>query len=189
MYDNVDVFVQNKVKKLFVEGLVYDKIMRWKDDGMGRIGLIYRPPNQRPTLGELLKKFEDNGIEIVPLDHFYLTRHNDERHLFGGPIKTPAQAKRRLEEFNYYATRTIEQHAGDDKWVALVGRHHLNTTQNVLGLSELTGATGIAVYGRAGRVNYGVRSADPRPGPSGTLTPADDLTGDLQIFAGEVRPV
>jgi len=66
LYDNVDVFVQNKVKKLFVEGLVYDKIMRWKDDGMGRIGLIYRPPNQRPTLGELLKKFEDNGIEIVP---------------------------------------------------------------------------------------------------------------------------
>lgn len=189
LYDNVDVFVQNKVKKLFVEGLVYDKIMRWKDDGMGRIGLIYRPPNQRPTLGELLKKFEDNGIEIVPLDHFYLTRHNDERHLFGGPIKTPAQAKRRLEEFNYYATRTIEQHAGEDKWVALVGRHHLNTTQNVLGLSELTGATGIAVYGRAGRVNYGVRSADPRPGPSGTLTPADDLTGDLQIFAGEVWPV
>jgi len=87
LYDNVDVFVQNKVKKLFVEGLVYDKIMRWKDDGMGRIGLIYRPPNQRPTLGELLKKFEDNGIEIVPLDHFYLTRHNDERTCSAAPSR------------------------------------------------------------------------------------------------------
>ena len=185
LYDNVDLFVQNKVKKLFVEGVVYDKIMRWKDDGMGRIGHAHRPPNQRPTLGELLKKFEDNQIEIVPLDHFYLTRHNDERHLFGA-IKTPEQAKQRLEEFNYYATRTIEQHAGADKWIALVGRQHVNTTQNVPGLSELTGATGIAVYERAGRGTYGIRSADPRPGPSGTLTPSDDLTGDLQIFAGEL---
>lgn len=187
LYDNVDLFAQNKVKKLFVEGLVYDKIMRWKDDGMGRIGLAHRPPNQRPSLGELLKKFEDNQIEIVPLDHFYLTRHNDERHLFG-TIKTPEQATQRLEEFNYYATRTIEQHAGGDKWIALVGRHHVNTTQNVPGLSELTGGTGIAVYERAGRGTYGVRSADPRPGPSGTLTASDELTGDLQIFAGELWP-
>lgn len=187
LYDNVDLFAQNKVKKLFVEGLVYDKIMRWKDDGMGRIGPAHRPPNQRPTLGELLKKFEDNQIEIVPLDHFYLTRHNDERHLFGA-IKTPEQATQRLEEFNYYATRTIEQHAGGDKWIALVGRHHVNTTQNVPGLSELTGGTGIAVYERAGRGTYGVRSADPRPGPSGTLTASNELTGDLQIFAGELWP-
>ncbi|ASV38997.1 hypothetical protein CI807_23245 [Pseudomonas sp. NS1(2017)] len=187
LYDNVDLFVQNKVKKLFVEGVVYDKDMRLIDDGMGRVGLHHRPPGQRPTLKELFKKFEDHGIEIVPLDHGYLTRHNDERHLFGA-IKTHEQAVQRLEEFNYYATRTIEQHAGGDKWVALVGRHHVNTTQNVPGLAELTGSTGIAVYERSGRSTYGIRSADERPGPSGTLTPLDDLTGDLQIFAGETWP-
>lgn len=187
LYDNVDLFVQNKVKKLFVEGVVYDKKMHWKDDGMGKTGLAHRPATERPTLNELFKKFEDKGIEIVPLDHFYLTRHNDERHLFS-TLKTPEQQVQRLEEFNYYATRTIEQHAGGDKWIALVGRHHINTTQNVPGLAELTGGTGVAVYERSGRSTYGIRSADERPGPSGTLSPLNDLTGDLQVFAGETWP-
>jgi hypothetical protein len=185
LYDNVDVLKRKNVKVIGIEGMVYDNHKRLKDDGMGWTGNGNRPAAADIDLNKLLQKLKDNGIEAVPLDHWYLTRHRHDRAAYTGQSQAQRNLER-LKEFNYYATRELEQHKHKGKVIALVGSQHTNTTQGVTGLAESTGGIGIGIFERAGlRVPYGTKSMDPKPGPMDTVTGHNDLTGDLQIFTRE----
>lgn len=182
---NIDLLKRKNVKVIGIEGFVYDNHMLLKDDGMGFTGKGLRPYDANANLKALIKKFQDNGIEVVPLDHFYLTRHRHERSAYIGQT-TQERHLQRLKEFNYYASRELEKHKHKGKVIALVGGQHINTTQGVTGLAEANGGIGIRVYERAGmKVGYGTNSTDPKPGPMGTLDETNDLTGDLQIYMPE----
>lgn len=51
----------------------------------------------------------------------------------------------RLAEFNYAATQIIKQTPAGEKFVALLGKAHMNTYDNIPGVSELTGGVGISL--------------------------------------------
>lgn len=183
--DLIPVFKRKNVKVFGVEGMVYDKEKRLKNDGMATTGPNHRPYDPDFNLQTLIDTFKANGIEVVPLDHFYLTRHRHQRSAHTGLSRADRNI-RRLKEMNYYAARELLSHKRKGKVVALVGRQHINTTQGVRGLAEATGGVGIGIYERAGiRVGYGTKSTDLRPGPNGELKTHDDITGDLQIFTAE----
>ncbi|MDI3250024.1 MULTISPECIES: membrane-targeted effector domain-containing toxin [unclassified Pseudomonas] len=180
---SIELFKRKNVKVVGIEGVVYDNRGLLKDDGMGHTGPNLRPAHPQYNLQTLIKKFQDAGIEVVPLDHFYLTRHRHDRNAYT-KLSTTQRNLKRLKEFNYYAARVIEQHKHKGKVVALVGRQHINTTQGVTGLAEATGGIGIGVYERTGmKVGYGTNSKDIKPGPMGTLNADNDLAGDLQIYS------
>ncbi|MBC3256608.1 membrane-targeted effector domain-containing toxin [Pseudomonas paralactis] len=180
---SIDLFKRKNVKVVGIEGVVYDNNGLLKDDGMGHTGPGLRPAHPQFNLQTLLRKFKNAGIEVVPLDHFYLTRHRHDRNAYTKLSETERNLKR-LKEFNYYAARVIEQHKHKGKVIALVGRQHINTTQGVTGLAEATGGIGIGVYERTGmKVGYGTNSTDAKPGPMGILNADNDLAGDLQIFS------
>lgn len=181
----IPVFKRKNVKVIGMEGMVYDNKMRLKDDGMGVTGYKQRPYEPDLNLRTLIDTFKANGIEVVPLDHFYLTRHRHERDAY----KAQSSADRnlqRLKEMNFYAAHELLRHTHKGKVIALVGRQHINTTQGVRGLAEATGGIGIGIYERAGmRGSYGTKATDVRPGPNGELKTHNDMTGDLQIFTPE----
>ncbi|WP_248749819.1 membrane-targeted effector domain-containing toxin [Pseudomonas sp. MWU15-20650] len=182
---SIEQFKRKNVKVVGIEGVIYRNNGSIKDEGMGRTGPGYRPADDKLNLQTLMAKFEAAGIEVVPLDHPYLTRHWLDRDAYTSQSEA-ARNVQRLKEFNYYATRTIEQNKHKGKVIALVGRQHINTTQGVTGLAEATGGIGIGVYERAGiRVGYGTNSTDIKPGPMGILNGDNDLAGDLQIFSPE----
>ncbi|AZE99991.1 hypothetical protein C4J95_2529 [Pseudomonas orientalis] len=183
--EHIALFKRKNVKVIGIEGVVYDNKMRLKDDGMGDTSVGQRPADPALNLQTLIQKFQDNGIEVVPLDHFYLTRHRHERSTYT-KLSEDERNTRRLKEMNYYASRELLRHTHKGKVIALVGRQHINTTQGITGLAEATGGLGIGVYERAGmKVGYGTCSTDPRPGATGKMTSHSDITGDLQIYTPE----
>jgi hypothetical protein len=179
LYDNLDTFKKKDVKKLYMEATFYDAQMKLVDDGIGFLG---DGITQRfPSFKQLVKKFTDNGIEIVPLDHPYLTRHKDEREVFK-QINREEQHVPRLNEFNYYAAQTIRQNSAGEKWIALMGNAHMNTTQGVPGVAELTGGIGVGVLKRNNPgPSVGMRNTDHAPNPALRIG-SNDWPGDLQIF-------
>ena len=179
LFDNVETLKRQNVKKVYFEGLI-DMPQGLVDDGIGILGQS-RIPRQNPSFPELRKKLEDNGIEVMPLDHYYLTRHKDVRTP-QVPTSAGNGSVQRLKEFNYYAAETIQANSGTEKWVALVGSSHMNTTEGVPGLAELTGSLGIGVTDNhkiTGQLGLKARGAVPDPNkPLGR----NDVAGDLQIF-------
>ncbi len=179
LFDNVDTLKRQNVKKVYFEGLI-DMPQGLVDDGIGILGQS-RIPRSNPSFVELRKKLEANGIEVLPLDHYYLTRHKDVRSVTA-PTSASNGSVRRLQEFNYYAAETIQANSGTEKWVALVGSSHMNTAEGVPGLAELTGSLGIGVSDNhkvTGQLGLKARGAAPDPSkPLGR----NDIPGDLQIF-------
>lgn len=180
LFDNVDTFKQKGVKKLYIEATFYDAQMKVIDDGIGFLG-NGKTPRLSPSFDELVKKFNDEGIEIVPLDHPYLTRHKDEPEQFQA-INQAQQNEPRLREFNYYAAQTIRQNPPGEKWIALMGNAHMKTSQGVPGVAELTGGIGVGVFTRTDPgVSVGMRKTKNLPDPAKALDP-HDVPGDLHIF-------
>jgi hypothetical protein len=50
-----------------------------------------------------------------------------------------------LQEFNYAATQIINQTPAGEKFVAVVGKAHMNTYDNIPGLSELTAGVSVSI--------------------------------------------
>jgi hypothetical protein len=179
LFDNVDTLTSQGVKKVYFEGLI-DMPQGLQDDGIGILGHT-KLPRTNPTFEELRKKLGDNGIEVLPLDHYYLTRHKDLRGL-REPTTTGAGSIKRLEEFNYYAAETIQANSGNEKWVALVGHSHMNTSEGVPGLAELTGSIGIGVFDNPKIPdNIGTRVLGHAQDPSKPVG-SGGIPGDLQIY-------
>ncbi|SFP15518.1 membrane-targeted effector domain-containing toxin [Pseudomonas sp. NFPP28] len=178
LFANVETLKNQGVKKVYFEGLI-DTPTGLRDDGIGVLGEQGRRTN--PTLEELLGKLEANGIEVMPIDHCFLTRHKDQPHK--KRTTTGESSQRRLRECNYYASETIQATSGTEKWVALVGCAHMNTCENVPGLAELTHSIGIYVAnadnvkGQVGKQLIG-RPQDPTK-PVGW---GGGIPGDLHIF-------
>ncbi len=180
LFDNVDTFKQKGVKKLYIEATFYDAQMKVIDDGIGFLG-NGKTPRLSPSFDELVKKFNDEGIEIVPLDHPYLTRHKDEPAQFQA-INQAQQNEPRLREFNYYAAQTIRQNPPGEKWIALMGNAHMKTSQGVPGVAELTGGIGVGVFTRTDPgLSVGMRKTKNLPDPAKAIGP-HDVPGDLHIF-------
>lgn len=188
LYDNVETLKQSGVKRVYFEGLLHrpDVPSGLQDDGISMLGSTGQP-RTGPTFEELKKKLEDNGIQIMPLDHYYLTRHKDVKHLYGG-TKTGFGSVQRLEEFNYYATKTIEATSNGEKWVAVVGNAHMKTSEGVPGLAEMTGSIGIGVFdNKNAPKNLGLGPRLPAPDPNKPLG-RTDLPGDLRIYVNPNLP-
>ena len=88
----------------------------------------------------------------------------------------------RMQEFNYQATRILQNRKPGEKVLVLVGRAHMNTALNVPGLAELNGGVGIGVYPATTSSNSIAISGpsipkDPAAGVTGSHT-----AGDYQIF-------
>lgn len=184
LFDNVDTLKKSGVKRVYFEGLIdrTDLSVKLQDDGIGMLGATQRA-RSNPSFTALKAKLELNGIEIVPLDHYYLTRHKDLRHV-NGATSTGHGSVRRLEEFNYYAAKTIQATSKGEKWVALVGMSHMKTSEGVPGLAEMTGSTAIGVFDH-NKANLprssGFGPTSNPPAPSRPLT-SHDQPGDLRIY-------
>lgn len=175
----IDTLVSQKVKKVYFEGLIDLPPYGLVDDGIGMLGK--QMPRTSPTFEELKKLFESKGIEVLPLDHYYLTRHKDVKALYGATT-TGSGSVQRLQEFNYHASEVIQANSGTEKWIALVGASHMNTAEGVPGLAELTGAIGIGVFDNPGIVkSIGLKDTRQPPDPMKPLKPGD-VPGDLQIY-------
>ena len=179
LFDNVDTLKSQGVKKVYFEGYI-DYIGGPVDDGIGMLGNS-NTRRTNPTLEQLKKKFEDNGIELLPLDHYYLTRHRHDKSR--DRTRTGVNSEKRLKEFNYYAAETIQANSGTEKWVALVGSAHMNTSEGVPGLAELTESIGIGVFDNRNMTHssIGLKAKNPAPDPNRPLQP-NDIPGDLRIY-------
>ncbi|MGY2292894.1 membrane-targeted effector domain-containing toxin [Pseudomonas sp. SDO528_S397] len=179
LYDAMDTYKAKGVKSLFCEGLLQDGKGGWRDAGLGTLGANARTPGKFPALADLLEKARANGIQVIPLEHYWLTRRKDTPGLYHNIQPDTPLSRQRLEEFNYFAARTIEQHANGGKSVVLVGRSHLMTCEGVPGITELTNGIGISIY--EGQQNIAMRSTHPLPDPEKSLK-TGEMAGDFQIF-------
>ena len=182
LFDQIDTLKKQGVKRVYFEGLLSrpDLPKGYQDDGIGMLGSTGKP-RTTPTFEDLKTKLEASGIEVVPLDHYYLTRHKDVKHLYGA-TKTGYGSEQRLREFNYYATKTIESTSNGEKWVALVGTAHMKTSEGVPGLAEMTGSTAIGVFDhKSPSPSLGYAAKVPAPDPMKPLQ-RTDYPGDLRIF-------
>ncbi|MGF6094787.1 hypothetical protein [Pseudomonas sp. 18175] len=189
LFDSVDTLKRSGVKRVYFEGLLSrpDLPGGLQVDGIDKL-IGTGKARSNPSFKELQAKLEANGIEVLPLDHYYLTRHKDAR-LQNGATAPGNGSIRRLEEFNYYAAKTIEATSNGEKWVALVGLSHMKTSEGVPGLAEMTGSTAVGVFEhnkahlpRTSGFGPSLKAADP----SKPIT-ADDFPGDLRIFV-KARP-
>ena len=117
LFENVETLRRQNVNNVYFEGLI-DMPQGLYDDGNGILGQS-RVPRTNPSFAELRQKLEASGISVMPLDHYYLTRHKS----------AGSGSVRRLEEFNYYAAETIQANSCTEKWVALLGSSHTNTSE------------------------------------------------------------
>lgn len=183
LFENIDTLKKQGVKKVYFEGFIeFPCPKSFLDDGIGFLG-DGKTKRTDPTFKELCEELQANDIQVIPLDHFYLTRHKDlPRHL-RPQLTTPIGTKTRLEEFNYFASETILANSGTEKWVALVGNSHMNTSENVPGLAELTGAIGIAVSNKAGiQGAYGTKVVGRPQNKKKPVGFDGGVPGDLQIY-------
>lgn len=184
LYQQVETLKRQGVKKVYFEGLI-DMPQGLVPDGIHEVGRSGKLRTE-PSFEQLKRKLEENGISVLPIDHYYLTRHKDTRtRLRAGDPGYDSVG--RLKQMNYFASQTILANSPDEKWVALVGHSHMNTCEGVPGLAELTKSISIGVFDNPSvRVPYGLKGNDPDrfPNPQTPLRP-DDLPGDLQIYVGK----
>ncbi|TFY89081.1 hypothetical protein DYL59_12960 [Pseudomonas kairouanensis] len=180
LLEKAPLLQEQGVKKVYLEGVIDFPGVGAVDDGLGLLGTTQQL-RTGPTYSELVAKFKAHGIEVVPLDHYYLTRHKDQKL---PPARTGHGSVRRLREFNYYASKVIQSDSGNDKWIALVGRSHMNTSEGVAGLAEQTGAIGVGVFSfkTPGGKSFGARFKTKVPDPNKPIQPGEH-PGDLHILA------
>ncbi|WP_161799294.1 membrane-targeted effector domain-containing toxin [Pseudomonas fildesensis] len=95
-----------------------------------------------PTLLDVINEADKHGIKVIGLEHQQLTWRTDDRmHIY-----THAQGvEDRLKEFNYHAVKIIERTPPGGKFVAIVGKSHMNTDLGVPCIAELTDSVGVSV--------------------------------------------
>ncbi len=165
------------VTTLYLENVETNAAGQVVDAGMGS----GRPKGASPTLSELSELARENGITIKALEHRYLTRRSDMPGFYND-VGDNEKGITRLQEFNYYATRVLQNRKPGEKVLALVGRSHMNTSRNVPGLAELNGGVGIGVYPATTSNRSMITRAPSIPRDPGSSV-TDSLTaGDYQIF-------
>ncbi|WP_338494735.1 membrane-targeted effector domain-containing toxin [Pseudomonas trivialis] len=132
------------------------------------------------SMADVLKAAHKHGIKVIGLEHAELTGHMSEYQNF---VNSEGFYIDRLEEFNYFATKIIENTPKGEKWVTLVGNAHMNnyvdpyTGGAVPGIAELTGGLGVSVR-------------DAAKGAASTIrVPAHtkNLTDEMEFWGGDVQ--
>ncbi|MCP1463481.1 hypothetical protein [Pseudomonas sp. S3E17] len=186
MRDAMKTFHEGGVNTIFLEGATLDAYGLIADTTLAHT--ISKRKGGATLYDELKKAAEEFGIEIMPLEHRYLTRHSDSPGYFSGlgtlDKTSPeyiALSKQRLEEVNYYGAKQVMKNELGGKSVVWVGRAHMNTAEGVPGIAELTGGIGIGVYQKADIAESVARKADKQRDTSAALSKTDDTVGDMQI--------
>ena len=97
-----------------------------------------------PTLVDIINEANKHGINVIGLEHQQLTWRMDNQ--VNRSLYTHGRgAETRLQEFNYHAAKIIGQTPPGEKFVAIVGKSHMNTDFGVPGIAELTGGVGMSV--------------------------------------------
>ncbi|WP_338513761.1 membrane-targeted effector domain-containing toxin [Pseudomonas poae] len=128
----------------------------------------------------VLEAAHKNGIKVIGLEHAELTAHVNDLQGFQNSESFYID---RLEEFNYFATKIIENTPKGEKWVALVGNSHMNnyvepyTGAAVPGIAELTGGLGVSIRDAA----KGAASTTSVPAH------AHHLTDEMEFWRGDVQ--
>ncbi|WP_256677421.1 membrane-targeted effector domain-containing toxin [Pseudomonas sp. L13] len=184
--DGMKTFSENGVTAIYLEGTTLDAY-GLIDERSFLYSLRQRPGGEK-IYTELKIEAEKYGIELMPLEHKYLTRHSDTPGYFNGLSKLPkdspayiALSKQRLEEVNYYGARQVMKNELGGKSVVLVGRSHMNTAEGVPGIAELTGGIGIGIYQKSDVAQSMGRKAGVPRDTSARIFSRDDTVGDLQI--------
>lgn len=134
-----------------------------------------------PTTLEVIEAARAENIHVIGLEHPQLTGHADNLKSRYNNIRFWDE---RLQELNYAATRIIDQTPKGQKFVALVGKAHMNTYNNVPGLAELTSSVGISLAPTPRGVSSMVSQPPHTPPPPlkflhGTSIP--EPIGDIHI--------
>ncbi|MGA9701664.1 dermonecrotic toxin domain-containing protein [Pseudomonas sp.] len=180
---NMEMYAKNGVKTLYLEGGIWSGNEGYTAADMDLLPDAPKNPNYIrtiPTRQDVFKAADKYGIKVVGLEHEHLTMHSTRSP--SDDANNLRHTNDRLKEFNYFASKVIGQTPEGEKWIAVVGRRHINTTQGVPGIAELTGGTGIGVYdaGR-GASSVGKKSDTPHIDRGQRITLSDQV-GDYQIY-------
>jgi hypothetical protein len=175
--ENMQALKEAGVTTLALENVEYNAAGKVVDVGMGN----GRPAGALPTLAQLSALAHENGITIKPLDHRYLTRRSDMPGFYND-VADNDKGVTRLQEFNYYAARMLQNRKPGEKVLAVVGRSHMNTARHVPGLAELTGGIGIGVYPATTSSRSIAISGPSIPRDPGSSVTGSHTAGDYQIF-------
>lgn len=150
LIDQMQTLKNAGVTTIYMEGGLF--LQRGPGFGAGAYApedAIYAPrlydaaysPNS-PTTLDVINAADKHGIKVIGLEHRELTFHSDNRAQRSTNVRFYEQ---RLQELNYAATQIINQTPAGEKFVAVVGNAHMNTYENVPGISELTGSVGVSI--------------------------------------------
>ena len=175
---NMQAYAESGVTTLYLEGAYWDIA-----NGVG--GVWQTPANAKkykhgtPTRNDVIATAQQHGIRIVGLEHEHLTMHITRTEEIDAA--NAEHTLDRLREFNYFASQVIQQTPPGEKWIAVVGRRHMNTTQGVPGIAEQTGAVGVGVYDAPqGASSNAVKNTGSRPATEERFA-ADATVGDYQV--------
>ncbi|WP_133298301.1 membrane-targeted effector domain-containing toxin [Pseudomonas sp. GL93] len=179
---NMQAYADEGVTTLYLEGAEWNGFTGYTADEISRIppqprNRIYKP--EVPTRENVLAAAQQHGIKIVGIEHEHLTMHSTRP--FDDDVANLRHTTDRLRELNYFASKVIQQTPPGEKWIAVVGRRHMNTTQGVPGIAEQTGAISVGVYDATpGASSVAVKHTGPRPAPEERLA-ANATVGDYQV--------
>lgn len=175
---NMQGYADSGVTTLYLEGAYWNS-------ASGVDGVWQTPADAKkykrgtPTRDDVLAAAQQHGIKIVGLEHEHMTMHITRTPI--GEAGNAAHTTDRLREFNYFASKIIQQTPPGEKWIAVVGRRHMNTTQGVPGIAEQTGAVSVGVYDAPqGASSNAVKNTGSRPAPEEKFA-ADATVGDYQV--------
>lgn len=188
--DGMKTFKDNGVTAIYLEGTTLDASGLIDDRSF--LHSVRQRPGGEKIYEELKLAAEECGIELMPLEHKYLTRHSDTPGYFNG-LSTLAKdspayvalSRQRLEEVNYFGARQVMKKELGGKSIVLVGRSHMNTAEGVPGIAELTGGIGIGIYQKNDVAQSVGRKAGVSRDTSVRISGRDDTVGDLQI---DIKP-
>ncbi len=174
---NMQAYAESGVTTLYLEGAYWDA-----SKGVGTV--LQEPANAMykrgtPTRDDVLAAAQQHGIKTVGLEHEHLTMHITRSE--SDEIANATHTIDRLREFNYFASQVIQQTPPGQKWIAIVGRRHMNTTQGVPGIAEQTGAISVGVYdAKPGASSTAVKHTGPSPAPEERFA-RNATVGDYQV--------
>lgn len=134
-----------------------------------------------PIVSDVIEAAEKNGIKVIGLEHRELTMHSDN---WISRISNSRFYDDRLQEFNYAATQLINQTPAGEKYVAVVGKAHMNTYDNIPGISELTAGVSVSISPTPKGVSTIVSQPPHTPPPPLKLlhgTSIPEPIGDIHI--------
>ncbi len=180
--DQMDNFAKNGVTTIYLEGApffqgsprVRDAALLLSDAPSLGLHPYDSTYTGGPTMLDIISEADKRGIKVVGLEHEQLTWHIDNGAGNLRNMRADQWEQNRLQELNYYASEIINRTPPGEKFVALVGKAHMNTYDNVPGVAEMTGGVGVSV------------TPAPKGSPSVVSQPPHTPPPPLKLMNGSV---